>query len=211
MKKTLLLSLLAILLYGFSASAQIKKPETVFKTTNEDAEPEGEKHYFGQFTLSVPLRSNPYRDEYYSYTDDNGNGTMDAGERNYSALDYVWPDGVSAHFGLGVHYHKWIGISANVGIDWLATGKLVSTPVYGALFLSPKIWESTNVYLQAGVGHTFALGRGDLSGTYQKYRVGLDFNSETGFYLEVNRYGFNLYDMNPAGSISIGVSLTDMF
>ncbi len=209
MKKVLLLSFLAILLFDLSATAQTK-PETIFQTTNDGAAPDGEKHYFGQFSLSVPIRANPYRDN-YNYRDDNGDGVIDQEEQKYTLLDYIYPDGLSLHYGVGLHYHKWVGISANFGIDWLATGKLVSVPLYGAVFLSPKIWETTNVYLQAGVGHTFALGRGDLSGTYQKYRFGLDFSSETGLYLEVNRYGFNLYDMNPAGSICIGITLTDMF
>lgn len=209
MKTTLLLSLL--FLCSFGLTAQVKKPETIYLTKNEGAKPDGEKHYFGQFSISVPIRANPYRDDYNYYTDDDGNGVIDDYEQKFSVLDYFYPDGVSLHYGVGLHYHKWIGITANLGLDWLATGKLVSAPFYGAVFLSPKIWETTNLYLQAGVGHTFALGRGSLSGTYQKYRVGLDFNSESILYLEVNGYGFDLYDMNPAASICIGLSLTDMF
>lgn len=209
LKTTLLLSLLFI--GSICLHAQDKKPETIFKVTNEDVKPDGEKHYFGQFSLSVPIRSNPYRDEYYSYTDDNGNGALDAGERNYSALDYVWPDGLSIHYGMGLHYKKWVGISANAGIDWLATGKLVTTPVYAALFFSPQFWDTTNLYLQAGYGYTFALGRGNLGGTYEKYRAGLNFDNDLVLYLEVNRYGFPLYDMNPAGSVCIGASITGLF
>jgi hypothetical protein len=197
------------LLFSHNAIAQTQ-PETIFQTTNEGAEPDGEKHYFGQFSLSVPIRANPYRDD-YDYQDDNGDGVIDEEEQKFSALDYIYPDGLSLQYGMGLHYHKWIGISANFGIDWIATGKLVTVPLYGAVFLSPKIWESTNLYLQAGLGHTFALGRGDLSGTYQKYRLGLDFESEIILYLEVNRYGFNLYDMDTAGSISLGISITGMF
>jgi len=209
LKTALLLSLL--LTCTFCLHAQNKKPETIFTTINEDQEPEGEKHYFGQFSLSIPIRSNPYRDEYNTYTDTNGNGITDESEREYTVLDYIWPDGVSLHYGAGVHYKKWIAISANTGIDWLVTGKLVSVPVYASLYFSRQIWESTNVVLQGGYGYTFALGRGNLGGAYQKYRIGLGFDNESIFYIEANMYGFNLYDMKPAGSLCLGISIIDFF
>jgi hypothetical protein len=204
--------LIAFTLTGTCLCAQDKnKPETIFITTNAKEKPAGEKHYFAQLAISVPIRSNPFRDEYYNYTDNNGNGSMDAGERNYSALDYIWPDGLSINYGVGIHYKNWVGISANTGIDWIATGKLVTIPAYASVYFSPQIWEKTNLVLQYGHGYTFALGRGDLGGMFQKYRVGLSFNNETLLYAEVNRYGFKLYDMNPAGNISVGISITDFY
>lgn len=140
------------------------KPETVFITKpNPDGKQEKPFPLFGQLSISIPVRATPERSESDAYDDTN------------TVFDYILPDGLSAHFGYGVHYKNWVGISADVGLDYIISEKLVTAPIYGSLFFSPQIWEDLNLYLQAGYGKTFALGRGDLSGTYQKYRVGLIF------------------------------------
>lgn len=154
---------------------------------------------FAQLALSVPLRGNPDEgnDDYYEDNDDP------------SVFDYVVPDGIGAHLGYGVFYNSWIGISANTGIDFVGQQKLVTTPVYGMLTLTPFLKQEYGLLFQVGLGHTFALGRGNLSGTYQKYRLGAIIGGQLSIHFEANLYGFPIYDFREAGSISIGVSLLD--
>jgi len=170
------------------------KPETVFVTKPYEGKPVKPFPLFGQLSISIPVRATPERSESDTYDDTN------------TVFDYILPDGLSAHFGYGIHHNNWVGLSADVGIDYIISEKLVTAPIYGSLFFSPKIWENTNIYLQAGYGKAFALGRGDLSGTYQKYRFGLIFDEHITLYIEGNYYGFPLHEMKEAGSINFGVS-----
>lgn len=170
------------------------KPETVFVTTPYEGKPQKPFPLFGQLTISIPVRATPKRSE-SDYDDDTN-----------SVFDFILPDGINAHFGYGLHYNNWVGISGDVGIDYIISQKLVVTPVYGSLFFSPQIWETVNPYLQAGYGRAFALGRGDLSGTYQKYRLGIVSDNHFTFYVEANYYGFPIQELKEAGSINIGVS-----
>jgi len=193
----------------FSAHAFAQNGETVFITKSEPEDKEVKsKPFFGQVSISLPLRGNPYRDN-AAYTDRDGNGISDTNEGKSSGLDYIIPDGLGIQGGYGIHLKSWVGLSANTGIDWMATEQLVSVPVYGSIIFNPQIWEEYNVYLQFGAGHVFALGRGDLSGPYQKYRIGLAKNNEGSLFIEANRYGFPIHGRANTGNISIGLAFFD--
>ncbi|WP_294823848.1 hypothetical protein [uncultured Flavobacterium sp.] len=180
-----------------------EKKETVFITYSEPGDKPAAEFIFGQLSVSVPIRANPYTDEireYYAQT-----GT----EYKPSVLDYVIPNGVSANIGFGVHYKSWVGISANTGIDWLATEKLVYAPVYGSILFTPQLWDETNIYMQAGYGWSYAIGRGNLSGFYQKYRLGLLFDNTSSVFLDFSTSDFPIYEYKYAGSFSIGVAINN--
>jgi hypothetical protein len=104
------------------------------------------------------------------------------------------------------HLKKWVALSANTGVDWRIKQKLVSVPVYAALTLNPHFNKETSVMLQAGLGHAFAIGRGDLSGTYQKYRAGIFFNDIL-IFADASMFGFPLEDTPEMGSFTLGISL----
>ena len=206
LKMALPTKLLLALLMLCSPFAFAQKPDTVFTTYSDPNEKEAKPQpYFLQVSLSIPIRANPYStDETY-----NDNGTVNDPENKPTVLDYIIPDGLGAHIGYGLQLKSWVGISANTGIDWMASEQLVSAPVYGSIFFNPQIWEEYNITLQAGVGKAFALGRGNLSGTYQKYRLGFIQDNHGSLYLEANSYDFPIHGRGSAGNISIGLSLFD--
>lgn len=176
------------------------KPETVFVTKpNPDGKVQKRLPLFGQLAISIPLTATPEASK---------NGDQ---YNTNTVFDYVIPNGLSANFGLGLHLNEWAGISANTGIDWIASEKLVTAPMYGSIMLKPYVHNDNSVLLQFGYGYSFALGRGDLSGDFQKYRLGYVVEDTVSLYLELNQYGFPLYDMNPAGSICVGVSFFDFW
>ncbi|AWH84076.1 hypothetical protein HYN59_02645 [Flavobacterium album] len=193
-----------LFLTSFYCNAQDdEKKETVFITQSDPGDKAVPEFYFGQLSLSTPLRGNPYRDEIRADYAARGE------EYKPTVLDYVLPNGLSAHIGFGVHYKSWIGFSTNTGIDWIATEKIVAAPVYGSIFFTPQIWEETNLYLQGGYGYSFALGRGDLSGAYQKYRLGLIFDNTGSIFLDVSMSNFPLHELEKVGAISLGVAITN--
>ena len=195
------------MLFAVSLSYGQTTSETVFITKSDPNEKVvGDQHTFTQFTLSVPLRGNPEADE----IEDIKNEYASRGEQyEPTVLDYVLPNGLSAHGGYGLHFRSWIGISANAGIDWIATEKIVSAPVYGSIVFNPQIWDETSVYLQAGYGRAFALGRGSLSGEYYKYRIGLGNDNDVSLFIDLSRNKFALHDLKEINVISIGISIFD--
>ncbi|MEL1245586.1 hypothetical protein AAEO56_15025 [Flavobacterium sp. DGU11] len=193
-----------LLIVSFYCSAQDdEKKETVFITHSNPDDKVAPEFLFGQISISVPVRANPYSDEIQEDYAARGE------EYKPSVLDYVIPDGLSANIGFGVHLKSWIGVSANTGIDWIATEKIVYAPVYGSILFTPQIWEETNVYMQVGYGWSYALGRGNLSGAYQKYRLGLIFDNTGSIFLDFSSSDFPLYEYKYVGSISIGVAITN--
>jgi hypothetical protein len=197
---TLRQSLSYLLLLAALCSYAQDKPATVFIT---NPSPDGKQAktlpVFGQFSISLPVRATPHNSE----TDDY--------EYTNTVFDYILPDGLSANFGGGLHLNSWTGISANTGIDWIGSEKLVVVPIYGSVFLNPAIHNDYSLLLQFGYGYSFALGRGDLSGTFQKYRLGVVKDDSVSLYLELNQYGFPLHKMDPAGSIAIGICFFDFW
>lgn len=148
------------------------------------------KYTFSQFELSVPLSINPNR----------GKTEYDGQKQNFFI-----PDGISTKMGYGIHFNKWLLLSAHTGLDWKIKPKLVSVPLYGQLSLAPLIGEEVRLLLQAGYGQSFALGRGKLSGNYYKFRLGIG-SEELSIFIDASLYGFYVYQV-PMGSFSIGVTV----
>lgn len=146
---------------------------------------------FTQFEISVPLQGNKNRGE-----------VLPDGSTNNS---WFVPDGVNANFGYGLHFNKWLGLSANSGIGMKLSEKLIVTPVFSNLRIMPKIGEETRIGIDVGFGQTFAVGRGDLSGTFKRIKLNLEAE-ELQFFIEVVSYGFDLH-YNSQGSVCIGIAL----
>ena len=83
--------------------------------------------------------------------------------------------------------------------------KLVVAPLYSNLRIMPKIAEETRIGIDIGLGHTFALGRGDLSGTFKRIKLNLEAD-DMQLFIEVVSYGFELNN-NSQGSLSLGIAL----
>ena len=161
-------------------------------TINDSEEiPAKKKITFAQFEISVPLQGNKNRGEVYPNENTNDN--------------WFVPDGINSNFGYGVHLKQWLGISANAGIGTKISEKLVVTPVFSNLRIMPKIGEETRIGFDVGLGHNFAIGRGNLSGTFKRLKLNIE-NDDMQLFFEIVSYGFNLHN-NSQGSISIGFAL----
>ena len=158
---------------------------------NSDDIPTKEKITFTQFEISVPLQGNKNRGE-----------VLPDGSTNN---DWFVPDGVNANFGYGLHFNKWLGLSANSGIGMKLSEKLIVAPVFSNLRIMPKVGEETRIGIDVGLGQTFALGRVDLSGTFKRIKLNLEAD-ELQLFIEVVSYGIELNN-NSQGSISLGVAL----
>lgn len=148
---------------------------------------------FSQLSIGLAFNANPDRGDSNTVTDNDS---------------WLIPDGLSVHGGYGIHLKQWLGISANTGLDWRIKQKLVSAPVYGSIIVNPHFNKDTSVFMQAGLGHAFALGRGSLNGTYQKYRAGILFN-DTLIYADASLFGYPLKGVGETGSFTIGISIID--
>lgn len=148
---------------------------------------------FIQFDATIPIRGNPDRDNY-----DNNE------QQNTS---FLLPDGIGAKVGFGLHHNEWIGLSAHSGIEWRLVDQLVTAPVFVNLRLAPKLGEETRIVAQFGYGAAFALGRGNLSGTYKKVSLGLENASGVALFAEISQYGFSFKDQYKIANISVGISL----
>ncbi|GGB69165.1 hypothetical protein GCM10007424_06410 [Flavobacterium suaedae] len=193
-----------ILLMSFSCFSQNKKkPETVFITSSEPREKKKEKEGrgfipFTQLAINMSVRGNPEGND--------GDGELELS-------DFIIPDGLEGHFGYGYLYNSWLGLSANTGVDTSSSDKLVAVPVYAMLTFTVDAFDDSSIIAQAGLGHSFAIGRGNLSGTYQKYRLGLVVGEFLAINLDVSLYGFNpdKENINQVGNFSIGISLLKLF
>lgn len=192
-----------ILLTSFSCFSQNKKkPETVFITSSEPREKNKEKEGrgfmpFTQLAIKMSVRGNP-----------EGND-----DDKLELSDFILPDGLEGHFGYGYLYNSWLGLSANTGVDTSISDKLVAIPVYAMITFTVDAFDDSSIVAQAGLGHSFAIGRGNLSGTYQKYRLGLIVGEFTIIHLDVSLYGYNPNEdkVSQTGSFSIGISLINLF
>lgn len=119
---------------------------------------------------------------------------------------FLLPDGLGSKLGYGVHYKQWLTLGVNSGLDWKWNEKLVAIPVYLNLGLRPKIAEGTRITMEIGYGKSFALGRGNLNGTYKKARIGITGDDRT-LFIEVADFGFPLHEYNSVGSICFGISV----
>ena len=90
--------LLSILFFYSFGHAQETPKETDVKTP---------RHSYAKLDFSFPIRANQYAGEIDPYT----------GEKE----PWFLPDGISGRFGFGLKPVEWIGIGANLGIDWKAS------------------------------------------------------------------------------------------
>ena len=147
---------------------------------------------FAQFAGSIPLRYNPV----YGKTNTSGGSTA----------THFLPDGLSMHGGVGFHIRQTVAITANSGFDWHIETGLFSVPVYGSAILNIRYSDEESIMLQYGYGRAFAIGHGNLSGEYQKFRVGYVMDI-LGIFAEINNYGYTWKDAPTMSSINFGVQL----
>lgn len=179
----------ALLFIVFAYQFNFGQVETII---NENQTPT-EKFTYTQFDIAVPFKGNKNRGAYYS------DGSRDD--------NWFVPDGLGAKFGYGVHYKKWIGLSANSGIDFYGSYKLVTVPVFTNLRISPRIGEESRIILQYGVGKSFALGRGHLQGSYQRMSIGIESEGIC-LFIEGNNHGYTVGNsIDEVYSINLGFCL----
>lgn len=173
-------------------SVRVFPQDNTAPTTYSSEERKESNVFFSQFVLGVPFNANPNQ------------GKIDPATGETES--WLIPDGISLHAGAGIHFKKWIGISANSGIDWRLKQKLVSLPVYGSVIINPHFNKETSIFLQAGLGQAYAIGRGSLSGTYQKYRIGFLFDSLL-LFADASLFGYPLKGIEQTGTFTVGISL----
>lgn len=148
---------------------------------------------FTQFDISVPLK---------------GNSTYGEIDSNGVRSDYwLLPDGLSLKYGIGIDHKKWVSLGVQTGIDWIATQKLVVVPVFANFKLSPKVSEDIRVYIQAGYGKSFGIGRGSLIGIYRKISLGVENDEGVSLFIQVSDFGIPFVNIESVASLSIGLSL----
>ena len=225
MKSNFNLLYLVITFIATSVFAQEDKPETVFITLGEKPKEEIKEEKRSSETLFTATTNKPKKKKakfaffsqgslsgYYSPItgDENKEKRNDNFNNDDEPICEICDeirdlDGIGIHYGYGIFFKSFIGISANAGIDFVWNHKLVSMPVYGTLTLSPFPKSEFKPLLQASLGHAFALGKGDLSGTYQKYRIGGLASSGIQFFAEVNLYNFPIHGLEKWASVGIGI------
>lgn len=146
---------------------------------------------FSQFEISIPLQGNKNRGDQFADGTSNNN--------------WFLPDGINANFGYGIHYKKVIGLSANTGIGMKLSDKLIIAPVFANLRIMPKVGEETRLGIDLGLGQSFALGRGNLQGSFQRAKLNLESEARQ-LFIEFVSYGINFNNTNQQ-SISIGIAL----
>jgi hypothetical protein len=82
---------------------------------------------------------------------------------------------------------------------------MIATPFFFNLRIMPKFGEETRLGIELGLGHAFALGRGNLSGTFQRAKLGLE-SDDFQIFLQVVSDGFRIPN-NSQGSLCLGISL----
>jgi hypothetical protein len=148
---------------------------------------------FTQFDISTPLK---------------GNSTYGEIDNNGVRSDYWFlPDGLSLKYGVGIDHEKWVSIGIQSGIDWIATQKLVAVPVFANFKLSPKVSQDVRVYVQAGYGKSFGIGRGSLIGVYRKISLGVENDDGVSLFIQVSDFGIPFENIKSLSSLSIGLSL----
>lgn len=160
-------------------------------STNGQKKP---KITFQHFEISIPFRVN----ETYGDIDDNGNRS-----------DYWFvPAGIAGTFAYGIHYKSMIGLSANTGLVFIGKEKLVAIPIYANIRLSPNVGGDNRLTFQYGVGKSMAIGRGNLSGTYQKFSFGLQNEDDLLLFIAVETHGYRTHNNdNSISTFSLGVAL----
>ena len=181
MRACFLFSILFLCHFGYS------------QETPKETDAETPTHSYAKLDFSFPIKANQYAGEIDPYT----------GEKQYWFL----PDGISARFGFGVKPIDWIGIGANIGIDWKASECLVVAPLFGTLKICPKIGDDSRIIVEPGLGRALTLGKNNLAGYFKKISIGFE-DTDVGFglYVELCQYGFSKNTNQKIGSFSVGLT-----
>ena len=157
------------------------------------AQSQQKNNRYTQFDISTPLK---------------GNSTYGEIDSNGIRSDYrLLPDGLSLKYGFGIDHKKWVSIGVQIGIDWIATQKLVAVPVFANFKLSPKVSEDVRVYTQVGYGKSFGIGRGSLIGIYRKISLGVENDEGISLFIQVSDFGIPFVNIESVTSFSIGLSV----
>lgn len=167
--------------------AQVEK--TIGSKTSQS-----KKLIFAQFDISLAFQPNEQFDQ----------PTLN-GEPRHSRFV---PVGIASSIGYGVHYKQWLGLSANSGLIFIGNEKLVAIPAYINFKLSPKIGEDSRITLQYGLGQSFAIGRGNLNGSYQKISLGYENNDGMVLFVAVENHSYGTVIKNShIATLSLGLAL----
>jgi hypothetical protein len=151
---------------------------------------------YTQFEVTLAFTGNP------------NSGEID--QRTNIKEPWLIPDGIGTKLGYGLRYKKWIGLGIHSGLNWDWSNKLVVAPIFANFRLSPKINDETRITLQLGIGKAIALGRGNLTGDYQKISLGLQNADDVLLFIELNHYAFPINNQRDSGNISLGISLISL-
>ena len=115
---------------------------------------------------------------------------------NQARASCFLPAGVGSSIGFGIHKKQWIGLSANSAIIFIGNEKLVAVPVYANLGVSPKLGDNTRLTLQYGLGKSLAIGRGNLSGKYQKISLGIITNNVALLFVALDNHNYKTINID---------------
>jgi hypothetical protein len=149
---------------------------------------------YTQFDISIPLKGNPNRE----------NPEINTSKNN----SFFIPDGLSSKFGYGFHHNKWVSLGIHFGIDWKISEKLVAIPVFANFRWSPKLVDDIRIYVQTGLGKSFAVGRGNLNGNYKKISLGIEKSDDISFYIELCEHQLKYNSIKSVHLFSIGLAIT---
>ncbi|MGK4566862.1 hypothetical protein [Flavobacterium sp. 3HN19-14] len=178
----------------FSLVSAFSLAQTIYVDTGfKPAKREKSNNEFSRvahFELAVPFVFNTHLGEYFY------DGTK----------DNTWfvPAGAGVKAGYGIAYAETISLSLHSGIEWYQ--KLYIAPVFLNFNISSDVSDNGRLYIQAGIGRTFAIGRGNLQGVYQRYSIGYEDEEMIGFFLDLSLYGIKNEVGGHLGAVSLGIS-----
>jgi len=179
---------------------------TVFITSDtykpKKDEPYNGSIYYTQVGFCIPIVVDPEKEKVNNNYQDNNKGSF---------WDQFTIDGISLNAGAGYHFKKWAAIGINTGFDIHIRAQLAAVPVYGTITLNPHFGAESSFILQYGYGHVFALGRGDLSGPYSKYKLGVHIDDSILIYADVSVIDLPVNNFKKVESFSIGIDLMNFF
>ena len=100
-----------------------------------------------------------------------------------------------------------VGLSANTSLVFNVTEKLAAIPIYGNIRISPAIGGDNRLTFQFGLGKSFALGRGNLSGIYKKFALGIESEDDLFLFVALETHGYRTINLNnQISTFSLGIS-----
>lgn len=201
MRLSLNFILFASLFISSVVFGQQKDDTTVFITSTEKLKTTKDKYedgyFFSQYALTFSFVGNP-----------------DSGEYNYDTQEnepMLMSEGLGGYASIGAHYHKWIGIAANTGLDYKFSYDLLSLPLYGSIISYLHFNDDSGFYLEGGYGATFSINKSLQPGNYQKYKLGVIIEERLSIYLDYSIIDFNQNQHNNVESFGIGISMINFW